>query len=122
MEREPARSPLAYVVPQRGRQAVVAAGGGHGIAHKALGTVLAEVTACSAAPEGTGFTEKLNRAAYTAGGLVAAGYLTAPEAQHLLTEAALYARPHQERRIESTIRGGLAAGSLNPLHLGGGRR
>jgi hypothetical protein len=74
-----------------------------------LAAVLGEVVACAAAPEGTAFSAKLNRAAYTAGGLVAAGHLS-PAAEH--------ARPGQERRYGSIIRGGPDAGSLRPLSPG----
>ncbi|MFD3700121.1 bifunctional DNA primase/polymerase [Streptomyces sp. NPDC058646] len=106
-------------VPPRARQAVIAAGGGRGAPARLLAAVLAEVVACAAVPEGAGFSEKLNRAAYTAGGLVAAGHLTETEARGLLREAAERARPGQERRSGAVIRSGLAAGALRPLSPGG---
>ncbi|MEW1914609.1 bifunctional DNA primase/polymerase [Kitasatospora sp. NPDC085895] len=105
----------ATMPPPRARQAVIAAGGATSVP-KALHTVLAEVAACAAAPEGMGFTEKLNRAAFTAGGLVAAGRLRPHEAESLLRETATTARPHQDRRCESIIRTGLEAGARRPLH------
>lgn len=74
---------------------------------------------CAALPEGAGFSEKLNRAAYTAGGLVAAGHLTEAEAEQVLTEVAEHARPGQERRYRAIVRGGLSAGRLRPLSPGG---
>ncbi|MEV7177781.1 bifunctional DNA primase/polymerase [Kitasatospora sp. NPDC093679] len=111
----PAEAPLP---PPRARQAVTAAGGATNLP-RALHTVLAEVEACAAAAEGMGFTEKLNRAAFTAGGLVAAGRLRADEAESLLREAAATARPQQDRRCESIIRTALEAGARRPLHSRG---
>ncbi|WP_407916381.1 bifunctional DNA primase/polymerase [Kitasatospora sp. NE20-6] len=104
--------------PPRARQAVLAAGVSTGTP-QALATVLAEVTACAAAAEGMGFTEKLNRAAFTAGGLVASGYIHHHEALVILREAANSTRPGQERRCESIISTALEAGSRRPLHLRG---
>ncbi|WP_328891886.1 bifunctional DNA primase/polymerase [Streptomyces sp. NBC_00316] len=105
--------------PPRARQAVAAAGGGRSAASKALDKVLSEVAACAAVPEGAAFSEKLNRAAYTAGGLVAAGHLSRAEAERTLTELAADVRPGQERRCEAIIRSGLSAGERHPLALGG---
>ncbi|WP_449064122.1 bifunctional DNA primase/polymerase [Planomonospora algeriensis] len=110
---------LAPMAPPRGREAVVRAGGGRRGAARALDKVLGEVLACEAVPEGAGFTAKLNLAAYTAGGLVAAGHLGQAEAERLLTDAAVRARPGQARRCEQVIRSGLAAGTRHPLHLEG---
>lgn len=114
---EPVQAPAP--VPPRARQAVIAAGGGQGASGRVLATVLAEVAACAAVPEGAGFSEKLNRAAYTAGGLVAAGHVSEAEASRALREAAERARPGQERRSDVIIRSGLRAGSVRPLSLGG---
>ncbi|MGK5496633.1 bifunctional DNA primase/polymerase [Streptomyces sp. URMC 125] len=114
----PAHVPTPRPVPPRARQAVLAAGGGRGAVERVLGAVLAEVAACAAVPEGAAFSEKLNRAAYTAGGLVAAGHMTHRDAERVLNEAAEHARPGQERRILAIIRSGLSAGSLRPLPLG----
>jgi hypothetical protein len=110
----PSPVPMA---PPRGRQAVVRAGGGRTGAARALDRVLDEVLACEAVPEGAGFTAKLNVAAYTAGGLVAAGHLGQAEAERLLTDAAAQARPGQARRCAQIIRSGLAAGARRPLHV-----
>ncbi|WP_433259798.1 bifunctional DNA primase/polymerase (plasmid) [Streptosporangium sp. CA-135522] len=107
------------VVPARARQAVIAAGGGRTRVTRILQTVLAEVTACAAVPQGAGFSDKLNRAAYTAGGLVASGHLSEAEAEQLLTEAAGQARPGQERRCAQIIRSGLTAGAGRPFHIEG---
>ncbi|TXS52786.1 bifunctional DNA primase/polymerase [Streptomyces sp. t39] len=74
------------------------------------------VRECAALSEGTGFTEKLNRAAYTAGGLVGAGHLNQDEARQQLAEAAHYARPHQTRRSETIIEAALSAGASRPFH------
>ncbi|MFF3216036.1 bifunctional DNA primase/polymerase [Streptomyces sp. NPDC002886] len=106
-------------VPPRARQAVIAAGGGRGASDRVLAGVLAEVAACAVVPEGAAFSEKLNRAAYTAGGLVAAGHVSEAEALRVLEDAAARARPGQERRCRAVIRGGLGAGLARPLSLGG---
>jgi hypothetical protein len=114
----PAHVSAPRPVPPRARQAVIAAGGGQGAASRTLAALLAEVTGCAAVPEGAGFSEKLNRAAYTVGGLVAAGHLTADEAERALREAAEHSRPGQERRYGAIIRSGMNAGRLRPLILG----
>ncbi|GLV88232.1 hypothetical protein Slala03_79210 [Streptomyces lavendulae subsp. lavendulae] len=88
-------------------------------AHRLLDPLLREVHGCAAAPQGASFTEKLNRAAYTAGGLVAAGHLTDAEARELLTAAADEARPHQSHRSLAIINSALSAGLHRPLHLKG---
>lgn len=115
----PAHVSAPRPVPPRARQAVLAAGGGRGAASRTLAVLLGEVAACAALTEGAAFSEKLNRAAYTAGGLVAAGHLSADEAEQVLREAAEHARPGQERRYGAIIRSGLSAGRLRPLSLGG---
>lgn len=111
--------PAPRPVPPRARQAVLAAGGG-GEEH-VLASVLAPVEACGQVPEGAGFSDTLNRAAYTLGGLVAAGRIPREEAEEALLRAATAARPGQERRIAQIIRSGLLAGLSRPLH-GNGRR
>ncbi|MET9669355.1 bifunctional DNA primase/polymerase [Streptomyces sp. NPDC006475] len=111
--------PAPRPVPARALQAVIAAGGGRTQATRALATVLSEVTACAAVSEGAGFSDKLNRAAFTAGGLVAGGHLTEQQAENALREAAEAARPGQTRRSEGIIRSGMNAGLARPLHLGG---
>ncbi|MCX4545848.1 bifunctional DNA primase/polymerase [Streptomyces sp. NBC_01565] len=78
--------------------------------------LLGEVRACGASPSGAAFSEKLNRAAFTAGGLAAAGHLTEAEARRLLLEAADHARPHQPRRNVLIVEAGLRAGSDRPIH------
>ncbi|MFE9727350.1 bifunctional DNA primase/polymerase [Streptomyces sp. NPDC005794] len=88
-------------------------------AHRLLEPLLAQVEACAAASEGTAFTEKLNRAAYTAGGLVAGGHLGHDQAQDLLTAAADAARPHRHRHSSAVISSALSAGATRPLHLKG---
>ncbi|MGW9440031.1 bifunctional DNA primase/polymerase [Streptomyces sp. NPDC055607] len=112
--------PASRPVPPRARNAVLAAAGGRGAPHL-LAAVLAPVEACGRVARGGGFSEALNRASYTLGGLVAAGRLTRTEAECALKETAVAARPGQERRIDQIIRGGLTAGFGNPLH-GTGRR
>ena len=84
-----------------------------------LSRLLEAVEACAAVPKGTGFTGKLNRAAFTAGGLVAAERLSYEEAVGRLTRAADAARPTQSAKNTRTIRDGLTAGARSPLHLKG---
>ncbi|WP_331740310.1 bifunctional DNA primase/polymerase (plasmid) [Streptomyces sp. NBC_00015] len=108
--------PAPRPVPPRAHQAVLAAGGGHDSTFRLIARVLAPVEACGQVTEGAGFSDTLNRAAYTLGGLVAAGRLTEEEAQHALTQAAATARPGQERRAAQIISSGLAAGRRHPLH------
>ncbi|MFE9427064.1 bifunctional DNA primase/polymerase [Kitasatospora sp. NPDC006697] len=114
----PDQTPVRSAVPPRARAAVLAAGGGRGTATRMLTGLLAEVVACGAVAEGAGFSERLNRAAYTAGGLVAAGALGQGEAERVLGEAAEHARPGQQRRCQAIIRGGMQAGARRPLAPG----
>lgn len=81
-----------------------------------LTTILAPVAACGQVPEGAGFSDALNRAAYTLGGLIAAGRLSHSEAVQALKDTAATARPGQDRRIEQIINSGLSAGLKRPLH------
>ncbi|MZE76728.1 DNA primase [Streptomyces sp. SID5475] len=110
--------PARPAVPDRGREAVIGAGSGRAVAGRTLATVLAAVADCAAVAEGAGFTDKLNRAAYTAGGLVAAGHVEARSAEAALLAAAEHARPGQERRAALIVRSGMAAGMRRPLVVG----
>ncbi|MCX4993644.1 bifunctional DNA primase/polymerase [Streptomyces sp. NBC_00568] len=85
----------------------------------ALRRLVDEVAACAATPEGAAFTEKLNKAAYTAGGLVAAGHADNAVVRQMLTEVANSARPWQSTRNERIINDALAAGYARPFHLKG---
>ncbi|MEU4173216.1 bifunctional DNA primase/polymerase [Streptomyces sp. NPDC026665] len=85
-------------------------------AERILEPLLQQVTTCGMVTEGAGFTEKLNRAAYTAGGLVQAGYLAETTARTLLLDAANDARPGQEHRISLIIDSALSAGAQHPFH------
>ncbi|MFJ5213079.1 bifunctional DNA primase/polymerase [Streptomyces nigra] len=114
--------PAPRPVPPRAQQAVLAAGGGRDRTQRMLASILAPVDACGEVSEGAGFSDALNRAAFTLGGLVAAGRLTEDEAEQALTRAAETARPGQERRAAQIIRSGLVAGRRRPLHGGGGVR
>ncbi|MFJ2271948.1 bifunctional DNA primase/polymerase [Streptomyces sp. NPDC087228] len=105
-------------VPQRAREAVLATGGGSRLAEATLATVLAPVLNCATVAEGAGFSSKLNRAAYTVGGLVATGHLAAQDAEAALVAAAVQVRPGQERRTLRIIQSGMLAGSRRPLDLG----
>ncbi|MFE5595099.1 bifunctional DNA primase/polymerase [Streptomyces sp. NPDC056549] len=113
-----AHVPAPRPVPGRARQAVSAARGGGNPILATLTRVLTEVSDCAGVTEGAGFSEKLNRAAYTLGGLVAAHHLTAQAAEDALKEAAQHARPGQDRRAEAIIRSGMTAGARRPLHPG----
>ncbi|MFB7453237.1 bifunctional DNA primase/polymerase [Streptomyces sp. NPDC056194] len=113
-----AHVPAPRPVPGRARQAVAAARQSGDPVVATLATVLAEVADCVSGTEGTGFSEKLNRAAYTLGGLVAGGHLAENDAQDALMQTALHARPGQERRAEAIIRSGMTAGARRPLHPG----
>ncbi|MFE6554096.1 bifunctional DNA primase/polymerase [Streptomyces sp. NPDC057746] len=113
--------PAPRPVPPRAQQAVLAAGGGSARTQHLLTAVLAPLEACGQVSEGAGFSDALNRAAYTLGGLVAGGRLSREEATRVLTDTAVAARPGQERRIEQIIRSGLAAGLKHPLYTSGSR-
>ncbi|MER6557459.1 bifunctional DNA primase/polymerase [Streptomyces sp. NPDC001027] len=113
--------PAPRPVPPRAQQAILAAGGGRDRTQRMLASVLAPIEACGQVSEGAGFSDTLNRAAYTLGGLVAAGRLAEQEAEQALTRAASAARPGQERRAEQIIRSGMAAGSKQPLYAREGR-
>ncbi|MFD8888830.1 bifunctional DNA primase/polymerase [Streptomyces erythrochromogenes] len=116
-----AHIPTFRPVPPRARQAVLAAGGGHEKLSRLLTTLLADVAECAHVPEGAGFNEKLNRAAYTFGGLAAAGHLSEAAAEEALRDSAEAARPGQTQRSNQIIRSGMAAGAQRPLDLGGRR-
>ncbi|MEV6841630.1 bifunctional DNA primase/polymerase [Streptomyces sp. NPDC051133] len=114
--------PAPRSVPPRAQQAIAAAGGGRSHPRGMLAAVLAPVEACGHVPEGAGFSDALNRAAYTLGGLVAAGRLGQEEAERVLKETAAMVRPGQERRAEQIIRSGLTAGLKRPLYTSGGHQ
>ncbi|MER5951225.1 bifunctional DNA primase/polymerase [Streptomyces sp. NPDC001904] len=111
------RQSTGHATPFRARQAVIAAGAGRDSATRILAAALAAVADCRSVPEGASFTEKLNRAAFTTGGLVAAGHLDQHAAETVLLEAADHARPGQQGRSVSVIRAGLMAGMRRPLVL-----
>ncbi|MFF9490410.1 bifunctional DNA primase/polymerase [Streptomyces sp. NPDC014676] len=85
-------------------------------ADRVLSKLMEQVQQCATAPEGTGFTEKLNRAAYTAGGLVAAGHLDHDAIREQLLNVANDARPWQTLRNEKIIDTGMTAGAARPLN------
>ncbi len=85
-------------------------------AARILDPLLDEVARCAATPEGASFTEKLNRAAYAAGGLVQGGHLNEADVRDLLMRKARQARPHQERRNLTIIESALSAGAQRPFH------
>lgn len=111
--------PAPRPVPPRAQQAVLAAGGGQ--TERTLAAALAPVEACGQVAQGAGFSDTLNRAAFTLGGLIAAGRLSRHEAEQALKNTAVAARPGQELRIQQIIRSGLAAGLKKPLHASGRR-
>ncbi|MFB7829341.1 bifunctional DNA primase/polymerase [Streptomyces hydrogenans] len=106
---EPPRPPAPTVRPQPARRP--ASDG-----QRVLDKMLDEVRACGTSPAGMAFTEKLNRAAFTAGGLAQAGHLDETECRDLLLAAATQARPHQNRRNTRIVDTGLRAGSARPIH------
>ncbi|MEU1276715.1 bifunctional DNA primase/polymerase [Streptomyces sp. NPDC005799] len=108
---ESSRPPLPTVPCKRRRSQPTAA-------YRVMDPLVSQVAQCAAAPEGTSFTEKLNRAAYTAGGLVAAGHLEEATVRDLLLNAAEQARPWQTTRNGKIISDGLAAGIARPFRLG----
>lgn len=108
----PQAAELAPAVPTARREPRRA----HTAASRILEPLLAEVAACAATPEGASFTEKLNRAAFTAGGLIQGGHLVESDVRAQLLETANRARPRQERRSLSTIDSALAAGAQRPFH------
>ncbi|MGW2295846.1 bifunctional DNA primase/polymerase [Streptomyces violaceorubidus] len=85
-------------------------------ADRLIDPLIALVAECASESEGTGFTEKLNRAAYTAGGLVGAGHLEHAAIRDRLVRVAQYARPWQQSRNEKIVDDALAVGSVRPLH------
>ncbi|WP_331736682.1 bifunctional DNA primase/polymerase [Streptomyces sp. NBC_00211] len=116
-------SPVPSTMPSTVRSQAVGAGlrppvpgGRREAGRRLLGGLLAEVGSCGTSPSGTAFSEKLNRAAFTAGGLVAGGHLDEAEGRLLLLEAADRARPHQSRRNVLIVDTGLRAGSDRPIH------
>jgi hypothetical protein len=113
--------PAPRPVPPRARQAVRAAGGRRDSKGPNLASILAPVEACGRTAEGAGFSDTLNRAAFTIGGLIAADRLSREEGEQALRETASAARPGQERRSEQIIASGLAAGLQRPLYADGGR-
>ncbi|WP_275884396.1 bifunctional DNA primase/polymerase [Streptomyces sp. FXJ1.172] len=90
-----------------------------GSVQQLIDPLIALVAQCAAAPEGTGFSEKLNRAAYTAGGLVGSGHLHHAAVRDRLLRVAHYARPRQQARNEKIVDHALAVGAVRPLHLKG---
>ncbi|WP_399895864.1 bifunctional DNA primase/polymerase [Streptomyces sp. BBFR51] len=119
---QPASSiPAPRPVPPRAQQAVLGAGGGRDRVRRTLDAVLAPVEACGQVREGAGFSDTLNRAAYTLGGLIAAGRLPQDEAESALRATAAAARPGQEHRIQHIIKSGLTAGLERPLRATGER-
>ncbi|MFE7709878.1 bifunctional DNA primase/polymerase [Streptomyces sp. NPDC057486] len=88
-------------------------------APQVIDPLIARVAECAAAPDGTGFSERLNRAAHTAGGLVAAGYLDHAAIRDRLVRVVCCARPWQQSRNEKIVDDALAVGTVRPLHLKG---
>lgn len=103
-------------VPNRARMVTSSPATTSAWARKVTATCLSEVAGCVSISEGSGWHSKVNRAAFTLGGLVAAGLITSDsEAKAVLLEAALYARPQRERQALSIIQSGLVAGQRQPL-------
>ncbi|MER5417994.1 bifunctional DNA primase/polymerase [Streptomyces virginiae] len=112
---QPARQQYAKV-PNRAMNFTTSPATTSAWARKVVATCLNEVAGCVSSSEGSGWHSKVNRAAFTLGGLVAAGLIASEaEAKAVLLEAALYARPHRERQALSIIQSGLTAGLRQPL-------
>jgi hypothetical protein len=87
------------------------------ISRRIMRTVVDDILECASVLEGSGFAEKLNRAAYTAGGLIAAGLISEAETEQMLLGAAITARPMKERYAVGVIRSGMRAGALRPFRV-----
>ncbi|MGW7089660.1 bifunctional DNA primase/polymerase [Streptomyces sp. NPDC054871] len=110
--------PAPRTIPPRARQAVLAADGGRDHVRNVLVSALADVADCGQVPEGAGFSDRLNRAAYTLGGLIAAGLLPHDTTERALLATASAARPGQDHRAAQIIRSGMSAGMRRPLRPG----
>ncbi|MER6434340.1 bifunctional DNA primase/polymerase [Streptomyces sp900105245] len=84
--------------------------------NRVIDSLIKAVEECAAVSEGFSFTEKLNRAAYAAGGLVAAGSLEESIIRDRIIEVANAARPWQNSRNAQIIDNGMAAGATRPFH------
>lgn len=104
-------------VPCRARAAVLAAEERREAAARTLSTVLSAVLDCGAVTKDAGFGDRLDRAAFVAGGLVGTGRLRLSDAESVLLAAAAQARPGQRRRSLQIVRAALAAGSRQPLEV-----
>lgn len=103
-------------VPNRARIATTSPATTSAWAASVTATCLSDVADCASLSEGSGWNSRVNRAAFTLGGLVAAGFIASQaDAQDALLEAALHARPERERQALSIIQSGLAAGQRQPL-------
>lgn len=108
--------PRAAAVPNLARQ-IAAPRARTAWASAVAATALAQVAECERLPEGSGWSSKLNRAAYTLGGLVAAGLVSSDaEAHAALVDVAVQARPQREREAHRIIQSGLVAGQRRPLN------
>ena len=112
-------APSATALPGAGAEPVRSSRPRAAAADQVIDPLIAQVAECASASEGTGFSEKLNRAAYTAGGLVGAGHLEHAAIRERLVRVAHYARPWQQSRNEKIVDDALAVGSVRPLHLKG---
>lgn len=112
----PTLRPRAAAVPNLARQ-IAAPQAQSAWASAVATTALAQVAECERLPEGSGWSSKLNRAAFTMGGLVAAGLVSSEtEARRALVDAAVQARPQREREAHRIIQSGLVAGQRRPLN------
>ncbi|MER5615912.1 bifunctional DNA primase/polymerase [Streptomyces sp. NPDC002215] len=108
--------PRAAAVPNLARQAA-APQAESAWASAVAATALAQVAECERLPEGSGWSSKLNKAAFTMGGLVAAGLVSSDaDARRALVDAAVQARPQREQEAHRIIQSGLIAGQRRPLN------
>ncbi|MEU6071921.1 bifunctional DNA primase/polymerase [Streptomyces sp. NPDC047082] len=103
-------------VPNLARQ-IAFPGAASAWARSVTATALSSVADCVQVAEGSGWSSRLNRAAFTLGGLVASGLVSSDgEAQRALLEAAVHARPQREHEAQRIIQSGLIAGQRRPLN------
>lgn len=108
--------PRRAAVPNLARQ-IAAPQAESAWARAVAATALAQVAECERLPEGSGWSTKLNKAAFTMGGLVAAGLVVSDaDAHRALVDAAMQARPQREKEAHRIIQSGLIAGQRQPLN------
>lgn len=112
----PVQRPRVAAVPNLARQ-VAAPQTQSTWASAVTTTALMQVAECGRLSEGSGWSTKLNKAAFTLGGLIASGLIASDaEVRRALVDAALQARPQRGREANRIIEAGLTAGLRRPLN------